>query len=139
MVLTEPIHRRDYSSRNVRQDVGDGMRWTKTAVAVLLFIFVCELMLSIRRQTQTFDESAHLYAGYGYWKRGDFGVNPEHPPFVKLVAALPLLPLGLPVQPPPSIWFRAAAEPAALHSFIRTTQTRCCFERERLQARLPSL
>ncbi len=85
------------------------MRWTKTAVAVLLFIFVCELMLSIRRQTQTFDESAHLYAGYCYWKRGDFGVNPEHPPFVKLVAALPLLPLGLPVQPPPSIWFRAAS------------------------------
>src|SRR5260370_13808127 len=90
------------------------MRWTKTAVAVLLFIFVCELMLPIRRQTQTFDESAHLYAGYCYWKRGDFGVNPQHPPFVKLAAALPLLPLGLPVQPPPRIWFRAASGAACI-------------------------
>lgn len=33
------------------------------------------------------------------WKYGDFGLNPEHPPLVKLVAALPLLhmPLKMPL------------------------------------------
>lgn len=85
------------------------MRWT-TAVLVsfLLCVFAAELLLSVRQNSQTFDENNHLYAGYSYWKRGDFGINPEHPPLVKLVAALPLLPLGLPVQPPPDIYFRAA-------------------------------
>jgi hypothetical protein len=32
------------------------------------------------------------------WKHGDFGLNPEHPPLVKLIAALPLL--HLPVKMP---------------------------------------
>ncbi len=50
-----------------------------------------ELALSARWQSQTLDEGAHLYAGYRYWRFRDFGANPEHPPLVKLVAALPLL------------------------------------------------
>jgi len=79
------------------------------AVACLIGILAAELLLSIRQQSQTFDESAHLYAGYSYWKRTDFGINPEHPPLVKLAAALPLLPLGLAVQPPPGIPFRPAS------------------------------
>lgn len=85
------------------------MRWTTALVALLLAAFAAELLCSVHGQTQTFDESAHLYAGYSYWKRADFGVNPEHPPLVKLVAALPLLPTQIPVQPAPNIWFRAAS------------------------------
>src|SRR5690242_5016590 len=84
------------------------MRWTTAAVVLLLAVFAGELLLSVRQNSQTFDESNHLYAGYSYWKRGDFGINPEHPPLVKLVASLPLIPLRLPVQPPPDIFFRAA-------------------------------
>ncbi len=84
------------------------MRRTSVLVGLLLAIFVAELLLSVRQDSQTFDESNHLYAGYSYWKRGDFGINPEHPPLVKLVAALPLLPLRLAVQPPLNIFFRAA-------------------------------
>jgi hypothetical protein len=38
----------------------------------------------------TFDEVAHLAAGYGYWTTGDFRLNPEHPPLLKLWWALPL-------------------------------------------------
>jgi hypothetical protein len=33
----------------------------------------------------------HLPSGYTYWKTGDFRLNPEHPPFIKLIAAAPLL------------------------------------------------
>ncbi len=61
----------------------------------LLVLVAAEIFLSTRQESQTFDEADHLYAGYEYWKHGDFGHNPEHPPLVKLVAASPLLPLHL--------------------------------------------
>jgi hypothetical protein len=32
-----------------------------------------------------------MYAGYRMWTAADFGLNPEHPPLVKLLAALPVL------------------------------------------------
>jgi hypothetical protein len=94
--------------------VGLRKRWIIFAVACLLVVFAAELFLSIRQESQTFDESAHIYSGYSYWKRGDFGINPEHPPLVKLIAALPLLPLHLNVQPPPPIFFRAASAVAGV-------------------------
>lgn len=84
-----------------RQDV-----WRKLGLAVgvglLLLIMGGELALSAREQSQTFDEAVHIFAGYRYWKNFDFGVNPEHPPLVKLVATLPLLrlPLRAPVSLP---------------------------------------
>jgi len=71
-------------------------RYLLTAgVASLLVILALELILSIRRETQTWDEACHIFAGYSYWTRGDFGMNPEHPPLVKLLASIPLLPLSL--------------------------------------------
>jgi 4-amino-4-deoxy-L-arabinose transferase-like glycosyltransferase len=76
-------------------------RRAANAVAIaLLAVFAVLLLTSVRQQSQTFDESTHLFAGFAYWKHGDFGRNPEHPPLVKLVAALPLLPMHL-QEPPP--------------------------------------
>jgi 4-amino-4-deoxy-L-arabinose transferase-like glycosyltransferase len=81
--------------------------WLVSAVVVLFSIFALELYLSVRLESQTFDEPAHMYAGYSYWLRSDFGINPEHPPLVKLVATLPLL-LDKPKYPDPmEIFFRA--------------------------------
>lgn len=68
--------------------------FTVTAIS-LLVILALELTLTIRRETQTWDEACHIFAGYRYWTRGDFAMNPEHPPLVKLIAAAPLLPLRL--------------------------------------------
>ncbi len=65
------------------------------AALALLLIFAAELVFSIRQQSQTFDESVHIFSGYQYWRHRDFGANPEHPPLVKLVATLPLLSLNL--------------------------------------------
>lgn len=45
----------------------------------------------VHRESLTFDEDDHIFAGYMMQKTGDFGLNPEHPPLVKLLAALPLL------------------------------------------------
>jgi 4-amino-4-deoxy-L-arabinose transferase-like glycosyltransferase len=81
-------------------------RWFVSVVALLFVVFALELYLSVRLESQTFDEPAHMYAGYGYWLHSDFGVNPEHPPLVKLVATLPLL-VDRPKYPdPPELFFR---------------------------------
>jgi len=76
------------------------------ALALLLAIFAAELALSTRQQSQTFDEAAHIFAGYRSWKNFDFGINPEHPPLVKLVAAIPLLRMPLMTQPVPDGYFK---------------------------------
>ena len=54
-------------------------------------ILSLQLILSVRQQTQTWDEANHIYAGYKSWTDADFGLNPEHPPLVKLLATAPLL------------------------------------------------
>ena len=41
--------------------------------------------------TITSDEVAHISAGYYYFRTGRYFLNPEHPPLVKDIAALPLL------------------------------------------------
>lgn len=67
---------------------------------VLLSVFLCELIVSVREQSLSWDEGDHIYAGYQAWKVGDFGVNPEHPPFVKELATIPLLSMHLKTPPP---------------------------------------
>lgn len=83
--------------------------WLTVAAAVLFVVLFAELFFSVRQNSQTFDESAHIYAGYSYWTRGDFGINPEHPPVAKMLATLPLLPLHLDAPPALPIYFRAAS------------------------------
>jgi hypothetical protein len=68
-------------------------------VVILLLILVTQLALSIRQESITWDEDDHIYAGYMSLKTGDFGLNPEHPPLVKMLAALPLLSMDLKVPP----------------------------------------
>jgi 4-amino-4-deoxy-L-arabinose transferase-like glycosyltransferase len=76
-------------------------RITNLLAIALLALLAILLVTSVRQQSQTFDESTHLFAGVEYWKHGDYGRNPEHPPLVKLLAALPILPMG--IQEPPAL------------------------------------
>jgi 4-amino-4-deoxy-L-arabinose transferase-like glycosyltransferase len=46
-------------------------------------------------ETATFDETAHIPAGYSYVKHFDYRLNPEHPPLVKALSAIPLLSMDL--------------------------------------------
>jgi hypothetical protein len=64
-------------------------------VALLLGAFAAQCILSMARKSATSDEVPHLAAGYAYLARGDYRLNPEHPPLVKLVAAVPLMFLNL--------------------------------------------
>lgn len=70
-----------------------------SGVVALLAVLILQLALSIRQESITWDEDDHIYAGYMSWKTGDFGLNPEHPPLVKMLAALPLLSMDLKVPP----------------------------------------
>jgi dolichyl-phosphate-mannose--protein O-mannosyl transferase len=62
------------------------------AVIVLLLFacFVFQLWLHAVRTSVTVDEPAHILAGHRHWQCGDFGINPEHPPLLKLLATIPL-------------------------------------------------
>ena len=43
------------------------------------------------RESDTFDETAHIGAGVSYWQKLDMRFNEEHPPLAKLIAAIPLI------------------------------------------------
>jgi hypothetical protein len=57
--------------------------------ACLLAAFAALALLAAARQSPAYDETAHLAAGLTYLERGDFRLNPEHPPLLKVLAALP--------------------------------------------------
>jgi len=60
-----------------------------------MIILATQLALSVRHASPTWNEPDHLLAGYRYWQAADFAINSEHPPLVKFLAAVPLLPLHL--------------------------------------------
>ena len=61
-------------------------------IAFLLLIFMFVLaVFSMKDDSVTMDEVAHLPAGYSYLTQKDMRVNPEHPPLMKDLAAIPLL------------------------------------------------
>ena len=78
-------------------------------VALLLIILGLQLFFSVRKQTQTWDEADHIFAGYMSLKTGDFGLNPEHPPLVKMLATAPLLSMPLKVPELQNRFFKEEA------------------------------
>ena len=55
-------------------------------VAILFCAFSFQLWYHAVRTSPTIDEPTHILAGHRHWQCRDFGVNPEHPPLVKLLA-----------------------------------------------------
>lgn len=71
--------------------------WVSAAVAGLIAILAMQVVMSVRQESLTWDEGDHIFAGYMSWKTGDFGLNPEHPPLMKLLGTAMLLRLPLKV------------------------------------------
>ena len=65
--------------------------------------------LVVHRESLTFDEGNHMFAGYMMWHTGDYGLNPEHPPLVKLLATIPMLGRNLWVPPLQGRFFKGEA------------------------------
>ena len=60
-----------------------------TRFALLILATMAALMFgSVRNDSATMDELAHIPAGFGYVKELDYRLNPEHPPLVKVLSAL---------------------------------------------------
>ena len=76
------------------------------AVLSLLLTMAAEIVFSVRGESLSWDEGDHIFAGYMSLKTHDYGLNPEHPPLVKLVAALPLMHLALRVPTLQGRWYK---------------------------------
>jgi hypothetical protein len=72
----------------------------EAACAALLAVMAVNLLAAISRKSITNDEIVHIPAGYYHLVAGEFQLNNEHPPLVKMWAALPLLFIQ-PDEPPP--------------------------------------
>lgn len=85
--ITEPVPLHDQPRR-----VFAIPRWVWEAGLVLLFgaVFAATVISFSRNASATYDEVAHL-PGDSYLHWNDYRLNPEHPPLVKMLAALPLL------------------------------------------------
>ena len=87
----------------------DRRMWVPLLVGALLIIQSVLIVTTIHRESLTFDESNHTYAGYRMWKDADFGLNPEHPPLVKLLATVPVLGEKLWMPPLTGMFFKGEA------------------------------
>ena len=71
------------------------MNQPRTRIAVVLVIFAAVYLAltvgSYRNESATVDEPQHLVAGYAMLRAHDYRIDPEHPPFLRMWAALPLL------------------------------------------------
>ena len=75
------------------------------AAIFLLLLFVAQGIFFIRANSQTIDEAMHLAAGYSYLAKRDFRIEPQNPPLIKELLALPLfLAYRLPFNPDPQQW-----------------------------------
>jgi len=62
-----------------------------TVLAVFSAVFIALAVNSYVRESGTSDEASHLTAGYMALTLGDYRIDPEHPPVVRMWAAMPLL------------------------------------------------
>ncbi|HEV7683177.1 MAG TPA: glycosyltransferase family 39 protein [Pyrinomonadaceae bacterium] len=74
-------------------------RKAEVACVALLLLMAVNLFAAISRKSITNDEIVHIPAGYYHLVAGDYQLNNEHPPLVKMWAALPLL-IVQPDEPP---------------------------------------
>ncbi|NNL95379.1 MAG: phospholipid carrier-dependent glycosyltransferase [Xanthomonadales bacterium] len=56
---------------------------------ILVTALLVQLVAGIPELSTTYDETTHLPSGYSYLETGDFGLNAQHPPLIKLLAAGP--------------------------------------------------
>lgn len=83
---TRPVRESALGPRESRPEF-----WLLAAVALLLCVFAAQAAGEAYFWSATSDEVTHLTAGYTYLVTGDHRLNPQHPPLIKVLAALPLL------------------------------------------------
>lgn len=61
------------------------------AVSALLLIHYALALSGVRLKSPTFDETAHITAGYSFWRLNDYRLQPENGNLPQRLAALPLV------------------------------------------------
>lgn len=80
--------------------------WATPGVALIFVsLFLAQGVSFIRANSPTYDEAMHLASGYSYLAKHDFRLEPQNPPFIKELLALPLfLRHRIPFNPNPQYW-----------------------------------
>ena len=76
----------------------------KIIVVVIMTFFITVSVLNAKNDSATFDEVAHIPAGYSYIQMHDMRLNPEHPPLLKDLIGLPLALLNLKFDTTQPFW-----------------------------------
>ena len=66
-------------------------RIAQWVVVILLLLLFAQAALTATRTSLTIDEGLHITSGYSILRTGDYRLIEEHPPLIKVLAALPLL------------------------------------------------
>jgi len=67
-------------------------RWrSTTTLLIFAAVFITLTVSSYTRESATWDEPQHVVTGYSALRFHDYRTDPEHPPFIRMWAALPLL------------------------------------------------
>ncbi len=82
----------------------------RRAALIAPLLFLLTAWPALEENSGTYDEPVLVSAGYTYLTRGDFRLNPEHPPLVKELLALPLLRLSPRVSTDAERAFAAAVD-----------------------------
>jgi len=80
-------------------------RATLSVGLILVLLFFVQGLFFIRANSPTYDEPMHVAAGYSYLATRDFRIEPQNPPLIKQLLALPIF-LGyrIPFNPDPQHW-----------------------------------
>jgi hypothetical protein len=85
---------------------------TNIIAVILLGVMFLTAFFSMKEDALTFDELAHIPAGYSYLTKQDYRINPEHPPLIKDIPAIPLLFLNLNFPDDRQVWLQKDSAPA---------------------------
>lgn len=79
------------------------VHYKKIVILILTFVAIVSIF-NARNDSAIFDETAHIPAGYSYLEYADFRLNPEHPPLIKNLAAIPLVFMNLGFDTTADFW-----------------------------------
>ena len=85
---------------------------TYALAGLLILVMFFAAFFSVKQDSLTFDELAHIPAGYSYLTQKDYRVNPEHPPLLKDISAIPLVFLNLNFPTQSQTWLQEGSAPA---------------------------
>ncbi|HKY06601.1 MAG TPA: glycosyltransferase family 39 protein [Candidatus Binatia bacterium] len=107
------------------------------ASLALIVLFLAQGIYFIHANAPTYDEAMHLAAGYSYLATRDFRLEPQNPPLIKTILALPLfLRHRLPFRTDTQAWSEGDGYPIGQNLLF---QSALPADQMMLLARLPNL